>query len=280
MNTINKPKERFQNGATSLYACQYDQRFSYCAYIPNNFEIKEPWKHPLLVVIHGTERAAQQYRDEFKDFSERTGAVIFAPLFPGGIGKRGELNSYKRIKYGETRFDLILLEMIREFSEMYGIAEQKFLLFGFSGGGQFVHRFYYLHPDRLLGVSIASPGNVTLLDNNLDWFIGIRDFQDQFGTPILWDSLCGVPVQLLIGSEDNQQLVSGEDNPFWVPGVELAGNSRLQRIQTLKEKWSSLGIQVQYKEIQGIAHEGFKLTPYAKDFFEDILKRKKELKSK
>ncbi|WP_141432541.1 alpha/beta hydrolase [Bacillus sp. 03113] len=273
MNSNQKQRVRLEPGATSLYACQNDQRFSYCAYIPSAFDHTDPLKHPLLVVIHGTERGAQQYRDEFKDFSERIGAIILAPLFPAGIGEPGELNSYKKIKYHDIRFDYVLLAMIQEFTSQYGIDRQKFLLFGFSGGGQFVHRFFYLHPDRLLGVSIASPGNVTLLDQNLDWFIGIRDFQEQFGTDIQWEEIRRVPVQLLIGSEDNKSLPSGKDNPFWLPGVEMAGDTRLERIRTLCENWTSVGIHVQYEEVPEAAHEGSKLVPYVKDFFADLLKQ-------
>lgn len=263
---------RKQKGATSLYACQYDQRFSYCAYIPSHFAETDPSKHPLLVVIHGTERSAQLYRDEFKDFAESTGAVILAPLFPAGIGEPGELNSYKMIKYRDIRFDRVLLAMIEEFTGQYGISDEKFLLFGFSGGGQFVHRFYYLHPGRLLGVSVAAPGNVTLLDSSMDWFTGTRDFNEQFGTGLKWGELRQVPVQLVIGSEDNKVLGTGKDNPYWLPGVEIAGDTRLERIGTLRDNWMSAGIRVRYDEVPGAAHEGMKLIPPVKDFLAGILK--------
>lgn len=271
MKSFQRQKLRLERGATSLYACQYDQRFSYCAYIPSHFDENNPLKHPLLVVIHGTERSAQLYRDEFKEFSERTGAIILAPLFPAGIGEPGELNSYKMIKYQDIRFDYVLLAIIQEFTVQYGISGQKFLLFGFSGGGQFVHRFYYLHPDRLLGVSIASPGNVTLLDQSFKWFAGIRDFKEQFGTDLQWEEMRRVPVQLVIGGLDNKRMASGKANPFWLPGVEIAGNTRLERIRTLCENWTSEGIQVRYEEVPGVAHEGFKLVSTVKVFFAEIL---------
>ncbi|WP_445487483.1 hypothetical protein [Niallia sp. 03133] len=272
MKSFQKQTVRKERGATSLYACQYDQRFSYCAYIPSNFDETNPLKNSLLVVIHGTERAAQRFRDEFKVFSERTGAVILAPLFPAGIGEAGELNSYKMIKYQDVRFDYVLLAMIQEFTVLYGVSGQKFLLFGFSGGAQFVHRFYYLYPERLLGVSIASPGNVTLLDDSLNWFTGIRDFKEQFGIHLQWEEMRRVPVQLVIGALDNKRLVNGSDNPFWFPGVEIAGNTRLERIRTLGKNWTSEGILVRYEEVTGVAHEGFKLIPTVEEFLEEVLK--------
>ncbi|RNB79151.1 alpha/beta hydrolase [Brevibacillus nitrificans] len=271
MRSIENQSTRLERGATPLYASQFDQRFSYCAYIPSYFAETDPLKHSLLVVIHGTERSAQLYRDEFKQFSEETGAVILAPLFPAGIGEPGELNSYKMIKYRDIRFDHVLLAMIQELTERYGISGEKFLLFGFSGGGQFVHRFYYLHPDRLLAVSVAAPGNVTLLDPSMDWFTGIRDFEEQFGTDIKLEEMSRVPVQLVIGSEDNRFLEVGRDSPFWLPGVEIAGNTRLERIRTLRKNWASQGIQIRYEEVPGVGHEGMKLLHAVKAFFAGAL---------
>ena len=61
---------------------------------------------------------------------------------------------------------------------------RRFLLHGFSGGGQFVHRFGYLHADRLAGLSIGAPGRITYLDPDRPWWIGKRRlFADQFGDP-------------------------------------------------------------------------------------------------
>ena len=34
---------------------------------------------------------------------------------------------------------------------------QRFALFGYSGGGHFVHRFFMLHPQRLWALSIGAP---------------------------------------------------------------------------------------------------------------------------
>ncbi|AHV95684.1 hypothetical protein [Paenibacillus sabinae] len=272
MRLNGKPSITPASGATSLYACQYDQRFSYCAYIPGPSAETGPERRPLLVVIHGTDRSAQRYRDAFQDFADSTGTVVLAPLFPAGIGEPGELNSYKMMKYRDIRFDRVLLAIIEEFTARYGISQRQFLLFGFSGGGQFVHRFFYLHPDRLLGVSVAAPGNVTLLDPSMDWFTGTRDFKEQFGTDLRMEEMRRVPAQLVIGSEDNNILPSGKDNPFWLPGVEIAGNTRLERIRSLRDNWTSNGIRVRYDEVSGAAHEGIKLLSPVKDFLAETLK--------
>jgi poly(3-hydroxybutyrate) depolymerase len=155
---------RLERGSTSSYACQYDQRFSYYAYIPSSYDENLNIDYPLAVIVHGNERAAQKYRSVFKDFAEANQTIILAPLFPCGIIEPYDMDNYKFIKFHDIRFDYVLLAMVDELAEKYRIDHSQFLLHGFSGGGQFVHRFYYLHPDRLLGVSIGAPGRLTLLD--------------------------------------------------------------------------------------------------------------------
>jgi len=92
-------------GRTSMYACQYDQRFSYCLYVPESYEEEGSTTYPLAVIVHGTNRPAQEYRDRFVDFGEREQCVVLAPLFPCGIIEPGELNNYKYIKFHDIRFD-------------------------------------------------------------------------------------------------------------------------------------------------------------------------------
>jgi poly(3-hydroxybutyrate) depolymerase len=86
-----------------------------------------------------------------------------APLFPSGIIDPSDEDNYKFIKYHDIRFDHVLLAMIDEVAIKYRVNKDRFLLHGFSGGGQFVHRFFYLHPKRLMGVSIGAPGRITYL---------------------------------------------------------------------------------------------------------------------
>lgn len=61
------------------------------------------------------------------------------------------------------QFDHVLLAMVDEIAPL-PLAAGRFLMHGFSGGGHFAHRFFSLHPRRLLGASIGAPGMVTLLD--------------------------------------------------------------------------------------------------------------------
>ena len=127
-------------GATTVYAARDDKRFSYCCYVPEAYEEEGTPQHPLVFVVHGTERGMTTYRDRFTDLAEETGAIILAPLFPAGMTAPGELSSYKMIREGGIAYDTVLLGMVAEVEERYRIADGGFCLYGFSGGGHFAHR--------------------------------------------------------------------------------------------------------------------------------------------
>ena len=85
------------------------------------------------------------------------------------------------LREGDVRYDHILLAMVEEVAEHYGLRFDRFALFGYSGGGHFAHRFLMLQPHKLWGVSIGAPGSVTLLDPARDWWVGTRNFAELFG---------------------------------------------------------------------------------------------------
>ncbi|MGH2558919.1 MAG: alpha/beta hydrolase [Thermomicrobiales bacterium] len=261
-------------GKTTMYACQYDQRFSYCLYVPlDHDEATEPY--PIAVIVHGTNRPAQEYRDAFAEFAEAHKCVVLSPLFPAGIPDRGNLNNYKFIKHGGIRFDHVLLAMLDEVAETYNVDKERFLLHGFSGGGHFAHRFLYLHPDRLLGVSIGAPGVVTLLDDEHDWWVGVRNLEEEFGIAPDLDAMRQVPVLMVIGGNDTEtwEITLKPGHRLWMKGADLAGANRLQRVESLKASFERHGIAVRHEVVPGVGHEGYKILDVVRNFFAESLVR-------
>ena len=65
----------------------------------------------------------------------------------------------------KEQFDQILLDMIDDMAKRYpGVETDKFFLFGHSGGGQFVNRFLFAHPEKLRACAIGAPGRPTFLN--------------------------------------------------------------------------------------------------------------------
>lgn len=259
------------NLAPLLHACRMDQRFSYYMYLPKGFHPqKQPADH-LLVVIHGTFRDAQNTRDSFMSFAEETNSVVLAPVFPTGIIDPEDLHNYKFIKYHDIRFDLIVLDMVDEVSQTFGLPKEKFMLYGFSGGGQFVHRFMYLHPERLSTVVIGSPGRVTYLDQEENWYAGVRDFQEQFGKPLDFEALKEPKILLFVGEKDTESIDMSDDASN-SEAADKYGTNRLERLESLYKNYQEHGMDVTFRIVPDVSHEEEKVTAVAADFFKQSLK--------
>ncbi|GAA2848494.1 hypothetical protein GCM10010517_05740 [Streptosporangium fragile] len=255
-------------GRTPFFACEADQRFSYCLYVPEDYDESGHQRYELVVVVHGTDRTAAEYRNLFADFCEAHDCIVLAPLFPAGIARRDELHDYKFIDYGGIRFDRVLLSMVDEVAAKYRLDGSRMLMHGFSGGGQFVHRFFYLHPRRLRAVSIGAPGLVTLLDPHWPWWAGTRDFTERLGARLDLEAMRDVAVQMIIGAEDTDtwEITVTEQDALWVEGADSAGATRVDRLSSLHRSFTDAGITARLDVVPGAAHSGFDILPAVQDF--------------
>lgn len=189
-------------------------------YLPDSYARGTADRFRVLVLIHGSDRRPQQLRDEFAAFCEAQKCVALAPLFPAEIERPQHLDGYKYLDTSAARYDLVLLQMLNEIRTRYGVPVEQILLFGFSGGAHFAHRFL-LHPERLTAVSIAAPGAVTLLDDRRDWPAGIRNVEQLFGVTVDPAKLANVQIQLVIGSMDTNTagIAISREHPVWIEGV-------------------------------------------------------------
>ena len=245
-----------------LWHCRSDPRFSYYVYIPESIYEKEPPLYKIVCIVHGTARSTEDYRQAYREFAEKNQFIIIMPLFPGGLFDNNDFNSYKLLAYKGVRYDLILLSMIDELSRKYRIYKDKFFMSGFSGGGQFAQRFFYLHPKRLMGLCIGAPGRITYINDKVDYYWGTRDFNKIFDKEIEIEAMKNVPVQLLIGEKDVSFF--GE-SPY--------GSNRMERMMNLKKNLEEHDIEVQLDIMEGIAHSGYDniKSKYQTEFFQKIL---------
>ncbi|WP_232663980.1 alpha/beta hydrolase [Pseudonocardia sp. TRM90224] len=263
----------YQFGRTTMYASQTDQRFSYCLYVPSDYDESADTVYPLVVVVHGTGRDAQGYRDQFVDFAEQHGCIVFSPLFPAGIDEPGELHNYKYLEFNGTRYDHVLLGMLEEIARIWRVDTSRFLLSGFSGGGHFTHRFLYTHPDRLLGAAVGAPGVVTLLDEERQWPAGVGGLEAALGVRLDLDAIRDVPVLLVVGGDDTETWEIGitPDLPQWIEGVNDVGVNRQVRMEALKGSLVAHGVRVRHDVVPGVAHHGYQVLAPVREFFATTL---------
>ena len=259
----------YDTGMTTASACQADQRFSYSLYVPKTFESSDPADFRLLVVVHGTDRPNQKMLAGFQQFADEKKFIVVAPLFPARIADPDDMDNYKYILYRDIRYDLVLLSMLDEIGKRYRVKTHPFSLFGFSGGAHFSHRFLILHPELLASVSIAAPGSVTVLDMSADWWVGVANIDKLFGKKINLDSMCKVPVHLVVGSNDTntRHITHSPGSSHWMKNANGAGLNRIERLQTLAKNFRDHGISVELEILPRVGHDLAPLTEAANRFF-------------
>ncbi|WP_051937086.1 alpha/beta hydrolase [Erwinia sp. 9145] len=261
-------------GSTTIFSSRQDPRFQYCLYVPPAFD-NDRSDYRLIVAMHGTGRSMTQYRDAFAEFARYNRCVVLAPLFPVGPLGDGNSHGFKYIIEQEIRYDDVLLSIIDEVSELLAHDFGKFLLFGYSGGGHFAHRFFYIHPEKLLGVSIGAPGSVTLLDEDKAWWPGVRDFEARFNKPLNYEAMRQVAVQLVVGKVDLEtwEITHQPGGKYYQPGCNDAGETRVERNTALLNSLRDKGIDATQNIVPNVGHDGMKVLDCVKDFFLDTLQK-------
>jgi dienelactone hydrolase len=268
---IKHPMLTYFRGATPFFASETDPRFSYCLYVPQH-EPGDPDRYPLIVVQHGTARTAARYRDTFRDFCDENRCVVMAPLFPASTSALEDMHGFKFLAHGDLRFDLILLAMVDEVARQFPVRGDKFLFYGFSGGGQFAHRFLYLHPERLHAMTVGAPGRITQLDDSLPWWLGTGGMAEIFGQTPDVGAIRAVDIQFVVGGNDTETWeINNPGDSNWMDGVELTGGTRIERLRTLQRSFAANGITVRFDVVPGVGHSGFGVRPAVDAFLSDAL---------
>jgi predicted peptidase len=271
-DNVDDPKLHFFSGTTTLFASQADQRVSYCLFVPAHQD-GDPERFPLLVVQHGTARSAVAYRDAWRPFCREHRCAVLTPLFPAGLIDPEDLHGFKFLSYRDMRFDELVLSIVDEAAQRFPVEGSKFYLHGFSGGGQFAHRFLYLHPDRLAAISIGAPGRITQLDPDQPWWLGTGGVAEIFGAEPDVEAIRRVPVQLVVGDDDVETWeINNPGGDNWMDGVELTGSTRKERLRTLERNFTAQGIPVRFDVVPGVAHSGRGVRPAVEDFFAELLR--------
>jgi len=263
-------------GPTVIFSCKADPRFQYCLYVPP--QVGKGAKVDLLVAVHGTSRTSfLEFRDGFSEFGKWNDVAVLCPIFPVGVLGDGARSGYKYMQEGDIRYDLLLLEMVKEVAEKYGQDWSKFAMFGFSGGGHFTHRFAILHPEKLWAASIGASGSVTLLDPGRDWWVGIRNLKEKFGIEFDAAALAKVPVQMVVGDADLEtwEITHKPGGTYWMEGANDAGRTRPERLRALADSFEKAGVKVQFDLVPGVSHERMKVLDRVKDFLAGVLKTKR-----
>lgn len=243
------PARALLTGRTPWIASQADPRFSYGLYVPR--EGREINRAEMLVLVHGTSRGAQLEVERWVGFAEQHDVVLFAPLFPAGIQGPDDVHNYKLVESNGLRYDRILLSMLEEARERWGVDVGRFHLAGHSGGAQFALRMLLLHPGRLRSVIISAPGRITRVDDTAPWPRGTADVPRRFGIRIDAGAIAQVPTLLTIGSEDTGVAALGVQHDDSQQGF---GETRRARLDLFEKHLRDLGVTPTVRVVPGGHH--------------------------
>jgi poly(3-hydroxybutyrate) depolymerase len=188
---------------------------------------------PVLFIMHGVRRNADDYRDAWVALADACGLIILAPEFTAGAfpgaanynlgGVAGEGPAQARA------FNAIepIFEGVRASLELSG---ERYWMFGHSAGAQFVHRYVSFSQAPNLGRAVAAnAGWYTLPDRSERFPYGWRNAPVE---PVEAADLFGHELVILLGEADNDP-----DAPFLRTTREAnrQGRHRFARGETFYE---------------------------------------------
>lgn len=221
----------------------------------------------LLVVLHGTSRAARSSRDNWIAPAEEHGFLVVVPEFErqhfaDPDYAYGRLWSpqppHARIDWAASH-GAILDALFDCVNRTLGGGLADFTLYGHSAGAAFAHRYAAFAPvDRVRQAIFANSGWYTLPDFDLPLPFGIRAAGLSEGR---LKAFLGKPVTVLVGDLDRVGPYPG----WWPEGCERQGRNRFERSQTFFEAARRMAGQLgvpfgwQWRSVPGVAHENAKM---------------------
>ncbi|MFC1851006.1 alpha/beta hydrolase family protein [candidate division CSSED10-310 bacterium] len=165
----------------------------------------------ILVIIHGFLKinnieqglsSVHQRLTPWIPFARRSNFILLAPLFDSTRFR----NDFQRLNMKGPRADLRLNDIIIMIKELIPeIKAHKINLFGFSGGGQFVHRYVAFHPDMVQAAVAAAAGWYLWPDPDLPYPLGLKISKfNKLEKPRLKDMM-SAPLLILVGENDRTQ---------------------------------------------------------------------------
>ena len=233
---------------------------------------------PIVFVMHGVQRNADDYRDQWRDLAEQYQVLLVVPeysreQFPGAAGYNlGNVLDQQNAPQPPDRWSYATIEplfdLIRDWA---GSTRERYHLYGHSAGAQFVHRFLYFVPDaRVDQVVSANAGWYTLPDETIDFPYGLR------GAPVPHGGLRRAltrPVTVLLGTADTDP---AHPSLRHTPEAEAQGAHRLARgeyfFQAARSRADVLNVDFGWRLAYApdIAHDNAGMASFAARWLFDI----------
>lgn len=168
----------------------------YFVYLPANHHRSSK----VLYTIHGISRNAREHIEGFSAMAELHGTILIAPMF-----LKDSYPRYQQLgtNVNQERADMAFDHILQDAHEWLGITPSSMRIFGFSGGGQFLHRYAMFYPKRVARMVLAAPGWYTFPDPDRKYPYGLKSTQDWPKLSFTLDKFLQIPTLVLVGEEDD-----------------------------------------------------------------------------
>lgn len=197
MASAAQAKESIQAGQILERTLANGSKARYFLYVPPSVASRPP----LFVTVHGISRNAREHARLFAPLADRYGVVVLAPLFPAQTH-----DDYQRLgRKGDAEHAARVLEaMVDEVGKLTGAKTERFFLFGYSGGGQFAHRYAMAHPERVGAYAVGAAGWYTFPDLRFAYPHGLKPCKSRPNMEMVPKRFLVIPATVLVGERDTR----------------------------------------------------------------------------
>jgi poly(3-hydroxybutyrate) depolymerase len=217
---------------------------------------------PVVVVMHGVNRDADRYCDEWAGLARQHGFIAVCPQFsaadfPGALGyNTGYFTAPDGTARPRLQWSFAAIEpLFDDVRARFGTQAPRYSIYGHSAGAQFVHRYVLFMPEARLDTAIAAnAGWYTMPDRAVAFPYGLG------GTPVGEAALgpaLGKPLTVLLGTADTDR---ADPNLRKTPEADAQGPHRFARGQAFFARGQQVAAVAdipfgwRLERVPGIAH--------------------------
>jgi poly(3-hydroxybutyrate) depolymerase len=216
---------------------------------------------PLIVVLHGMNRNAEDYRNNAQPLAERFGALIVAPRFdlqqfpPEAYQRGGVLRDGQAQPVEEWTFAFIG-DVVKAVRQRTNQPDLPYYLIGHSAGGQFLTRLAAFLPGEAIRIIAGNPGSLIFPTHDLPFQYGFGGLPESLGGEQALKNYLAAPLTLFLGTAD-----IGSTHLDLTETAMRQGATRLERGRTCFELGRRLAEQKGWPfgwrlvEAEGVGHD-------------------------
>ena len=211
-----------------------------------------------------------------REISDELGAPLLVPITPrpheNYEANRLQSMDNKALRLTDEqleRIDLQILSMIdhaqKKLESNSHPVQDKVILNGYSGSGQFAQRFAMLHPERVLSVSAGGLSGVPTLPleeangHTLNYYIGIADIEEITGKPANLEAVEKIDHYYYEGGQDKNDFIPTDEplhDEIKETALKVFGEDMVEdRVPFARQAFEEAGIPIEYRIYEEKGHE-------------------------